>query len=363
MKKVVISGYHGYNNSGDEAILVAMIKNIKKMYKDIDIIALSYIPEQTKEMYNIDTIYRFDYKAIKKALKTSDLLISGGGSLIQDLTSSRSLLYYLAIILMAKFYKKDVMLYGNGIGPVNKRANRYLVKKIINKVNLITLRESSSKLVLDKLGVNKPDIYIAADPVFTLESIDEKEAQKILVKECIPIDKPLVGISIRNWKHEENYVEKIARLSDKLIEKGNNVLFIPMQFPKDVDISNTILSKMNNKGYVLKANYQSFEILGVVNYLSIVISMRLHMLIYAAIKNKPMIGIIYDPKVKAYLQEIDMPALENIDDLDVNSILDIFDDINLNYKKYEEKIAIKTKMLKEKASLNNKYLEELLIKK
>jgi len=363
MKKVVISGYHGYNNSGDEAILVAMIKNIKRLYKDIDIIALSYIPEKTKEMYNIDTIYRFDYKAIRNALKESDVLISGGGSLIQDLTSSRSLLYYLAIILTAKFYKKDVMLYGNGIGPVNKRVNRYLVKKVINKVNLITLRESSSKLVLDKLGVNKPDIYIAADPVFTLESIGEKEAEKILEKECIPMDKPLIGICIRNWKHEENYVEKISELCDQLIEKGNNVLFIPMQYPNDVDISNTILSKMNNKGYALKENYQSFEILGVVNFLSIVISMRLHMLIYAAIQNKPMIGIIYDPKVKAYLEEIDMPALENIDDLDVNSIVDIFDDINLNYKTYEEKIATKTKMLKEKAGLNDKYLEKLLIKK
>ena len=363
MKKVVISGYHGYNNSGDEAILVAMIKNIKKLYKDIDIIALSYIPEKTKEMYNIDTIYRFDYKAIRKALKESDILISGGGSLIQDLTSSRSLLYYLAIILTAKFYKKDVMLYGNGIGPVNKRVNRYLVKKVINKVNLITLRESSSKLVLDKLGVNKPDIYIAADPVFTLESIDEKEAEKILEKECIPMDKPLIGICIRNWKHEENYVEKISELCDQLIEKGNNVLFIPMQYPNDVDISNTILSKMNNKGYALKENYQSFEILGVVNFLSIVISMRLHMLIYAAIKNKPMIGIIYDPKIKAYLEEIDMPALENIDDLDVNNIVEIFDDINLNYKTYEDKIAIKTKLLKEKAGLNDTCLEKLLIKK
>ena len=123
MNKVVISGYYGFNNIGDESILTAIISNIKDNIEDIDITVLSKDPELTYKNHEVDAINRRDIFGIIKEIKNCDLLISGGGSLLQDVTSSRSILYYLAIILIGIFFKKKVMIYSQGIGPINKNIN------------------------------------------------------------------------------------------------------------------------------------------------------------------------------------------------------------------------------------------------
>ena len=104
-----------------------------------------------------------------RAIGKCDLFISGGGSLLQDVTSTRSILYYLALMMMALIFRKPVMVYANGIGPINKKMNRILTRVILNRVDYITLRDEDSKAFLHQLGVTNENIIVTADPVFTLE--------------------------------------------------------------------------------------------------------------------------------------------------------------------------------------------------
>ena len=122
MINILIAGYHGYGNCGDEATLQAMTVNIKAMAEDVKITALSFKPELTKTEYNIESVQRFNVLQVFNAIRRSDIILSGGGTLLQDDTSTRSLLYYLSIIKVAKMLHKRVMLYDNGIGPVDRKS-------------------------------------------------------------------------------------------------------------------------------------------------------------------------------------------------------------------------------------------------
>jgi len=120
MKKILVSGYYGYQNSGDDAILHSICHDIKQLNIESEITVLSNQPHVTMSEYSVNAVDRFNLKKVIKQIKNCDVLVMGGGTLIQDLTSTRSLYYYLGIIWMAKFYKKKVMLYGNGIGSAAK---------------------------------------------------------------------------------------------------------------------------------------------------------------------------------------------------------------------------------------------------
>ena len=159
---VVMSGYYGFNNTGDEAIMLSMHKNIQEMGENYHITVLSNKPKETKEKYGIEAVYRFGFMDVFRAIHRCDVLLSGGGSLLQDSTSTRSLMYYLSITAAAKLMRKKVMLYANGIGPVSGKRNRRLVKQVVNKADLITLREENSYEELLSMGVNPKKCFVTA---------------------------------------------------------------------------------------------------------------------------------------------------------------------------------------------------------
>ena len=361
MINLLIAGYHGYGNCGDEATLMAMTKNIKEMAPDVNITAISHIPELTKGEYNINSVQRFNAIEVIKAIVKSDIILSGGGTLIQNGTSTRSLLYYLTIIKMAKFFKKKVMLYSNGIGPVTGKINRKLVKMVVNNVDLITLREEFSKQDLLDMGVKKPQMHITADASFTLKSISDEASKDILLKEGVPFDKEIVGISVRAWnkaKGGDKYIKEIAKACDSIIEQNKNVLFIPMEQPKDIEISKKVMYEMKKDSYILKNSYKPDEILGIIGQMNLIVGMRLHTLLFSASKKVPMIGIIYDPKIEYYLSVLNMPKGGDVrtGDIDAKRLAAQMEGMFINLQRYEDILEDKRDLLLKRANQNEKLL-------
>ncbi len=361
-KKILISGYYGFDNSGDDAILKAIVKDIKRIGKNVKITALSNNPSCTKEIYDIEAVNRFGIKGVVRAIKDCDLFISGGGSLLQDVTSTRSLLYYITLMKLAKLYKKPVMVYANGIGPINRNINRVLTRNILNKVDLITLRDEDSKIFLEELGVKNENIHVTADPVFNLEPSDRAIILKILKKEAIPLDKPLVGVSIREWKDAHNLVDNMAKSIDYIGNKYNsNIILIPMHYPEDLSISYDILNKVSgNNCYVLSNKYSVEDIMGIINGLEMIIAMRLHSLIYAASQGVPMVGLIYDPKIEGFLRSIDMDYMCYVEDMDYDELIENIDYVWNNREKLKFKLKKLDQHMKEKAVKNAHMALDLL---
>ncbi len=305
----IISGYYGFKNIGDDAMLLAIIEDLKKYREDIKLAILSNDPVEIKKEFGINSINRLNVFKIIKAMKRSKLFIYGGGTLIQESTSTRSLFYYLLIIWLAQKLGLKVMLYANGIDPIKKFVNRRITQRIMNRVHLITLREEASFIELEKLQITKPKIVVTADPAFNIKLPDSAVIDRIFRSEGIPDSGLYIGFSARKWdgfkKNEEaNAVKTIAALGDYLVEKYSIVpVFIPMQ-PNDLLILDEIASHMKNKSYVIRGRYSVPEVLGITRRMSMVVGMRLHSLIFAASLCIPAVGLVYEPKVEAFLSYI-----------------------------------------------------------
>ncbi len=358
---VLMSGYYGFNNSGDEAILQAINTNIASVNDDVQITVLSNNPQETVEKYGYKSIHRFSISKIKNAVKKCDVLISGGGSLLQDVTSTRSIMYYLYIIGLAKKYGKKVMLYANGIGPVNKPQNRERVKNRLQTVDVITLRDKNSAEELANIGIAQDKTHVTADPVFSLNAASDERIEKIFAENNVPLDKPFMAVSVRNWQGMEGAALKIAAICDKVICKyGLNVVFVPMQLPNDLEISRKVCSHMKEKAYIIERSYLPEEVMGVVGRAHTVFSMRLHALIFAARMSVPTAGMVYDPKTEYYLELLDMPSVGAVSEMDADSAIEILSDVIENHDRYKNVLTEKTKELQKSAAQNEQYLLELL---
>lgn len=350
MKKIFLFGYYGFQNTGDEAILEAIIKLIKKTTPSVGLTVLSYKAKETMEKYHVDAVSRNSFKDVVKAIRDSDVVISGGGSILQDVTSSRSLLYYSAIILLAKKMGKKVMFYGNGFGPITRYLNKKLVKHIINQVDVITVRDYQSKEYMQSLGI-KREITVTADIAFALE-IGDEENQNIFLQEKMDVTKKWVGISVRDWKGEKHFKEVIAKTADYLMSRNYGVVFIPMQFPSDVNTSKEIANMMQKVPKILEKQYNPREMIGMISNLDFLLGMRLHSLIFAAIAEVPMIGLVYDAKIKNFLKLVNQQNGGAVEDLDTIHLWAAIDTVIEYRGEFIERIKEVKKNLHKKVEMN-----------
>lgn len=363
MYDILISGYYGFENSGDDAILMAILDNLRTYKQDIKILVLSKNPEETKRIYGVDTAYRFNFSEVVKAMKNSKLFLNGGGNLIQDESSSRSLMYYLATIWMAKKLGLKVMLYSNGIGAINKKINRLITSRVINEADIITLREEKSLKELESLHITKPQVIVTADPAFTLAPCRDEEAFSILAAEGILKTKPLVGISVRKWKDFQSYIKQVAEAADYMVEKLEvQPVLIPMHYPHDVEICNTIASMMKHQPIIIKNKYSVSQTLGIIKNMDMIIGMRLHALIYGASLQVPVLGLIYDPKVEGFLEYINQPSAGNVENLNYDHLIQSIEDVWNNRQQIKEQLSVSKQLFVNKAMQNAEIAIELLNK-
>ncbi|HOJ11897.1 MAG TPA: polysaccharide pyruvyl transferase CsaB [Clostridiales bacterium] len=362
---LVIAGYYGFNNIGDEALLMAIIQNLKVYIEDIKIIVLSNNPLETKLTYGVNAINRFNMIKIVKAMRKSRMFMYGGGTLIQENTSTRSLIYYLGMIWAAKKAGLKVMLYANGIEPINKYINKRLTGNIMNRVDIITLREQASKTELEKLSINKPEIIVTADPAFTLAPSKDSETERIFIDEGIGIDGPFIGFSARKWDGYKKYVDVIARSADYVVDQyGAKPVFIPMQQPEDLLIIKSIVAKMKHRGYIFENKYNVSQVMGITSKLDMLIGMRLHALIFAVSLGIPVVGLVYEPKVAWFLDYIDQvdSSAGDVKTLEFERLKQVIDYTWLNKTEIKEHLKKVTVELKDKSVKNAKIAVAVLTK-
>jgi len=366
--KIMISGYYGFNNTGDEAILKSMVGAFKEKIPQIKITVLSQSPLQTSQSYQVKAINRLHLIDIMRCLRDTNLFISGGGGLLQDSTGKGwSILYYLGLILAAKTVKVPVMIYAQGIGPVNKQINKKLVKWILNKVDLITVRDKPSKELLENLGVVKPSIYVNSDPVFLLKkkNINNIIDRHPFIQQLINSDnRPLIGVSVREYKGNGLESKSIfAQAADYLVENYQaKIIFLPFKFDEDVYSSEEILSLMKNKAEVLKIKLEPEELLSVLSRLSLLVGVRLHSIIFSSIANIPFVAFNYDPKVKYFVEDLGLSELllEIGEDISLKNIQEKVEYIRENNDKIKDILLEKVNNLEEKALTNNELVYKFL---
>ena len=331
MRNLVVSGYYGSKNAGDEAMLAAMLEVLSDLDPKLHITVISADPQDTKERHGVDAVGWLDISAILQLLGHADLLISGGGSLLQNVTSRRSLYYYLGIIFLALAVHTPVMLYAQGIGPIEGGFACWITRKILNRVRLITVRDHGSLEELARLGVTKPRIEQAADAVLAIHPVDKEGGRMILTKAGAEGAKPVVGISVRDWCGWTHYKDVLAEVADEIIRRYDaRVVFLPMQYPEDVRSAESIAERIDEDARasvtVLPGEYRTSELLSLVGNMDLMIAVRLHALIFAGVMGVPMIGISYDPKIDRFLDSIGEDPVGDLETLTADVLLAAVED-------------------------------------
>ena len=327
MNNVVVSGYYGSKNAGDEAMLAAMLEVFADLDPKIKFTVISANPMDTTERHGVKAVNWLDLFSIIKTLRKADLLISGGGSLLQNVTSGRSLYYYMGILFLAMLVGTPVMLYAQGIGPVYGWLPRKLMCWFGNHAKLITVRDEGSLAELEKMNIHRPTIKVTADPVLAIHSVEKTIGQKILVKAGISRTKPIVGICAREWRGLRHYKQVLSEALDKInADFGVQIVFIPMQYPEDVKAAEKIVAHMKSKAILLNDEYTTSELLSITGNLDMLISIRLHALIFAGVMDVPMIGLSYDPKVDRFLNSIGEKTAGNLENVTAGKIMRQFID-------------------------------------
>ncbi|MBE6569361.1 MAG: polysaccharide pyruvyl transferase CsaB [Ruminococcaceae bacterium] len=323
---VMISGYYGFGNLGDESLLSAIADSLAKECPGIRITALTKNPRKDSERTGLRCIGRMNFPAIFHEMGRAKLLISGGGSLLQDVTSGKSLLYYLTLIRLAEKKGLKTFLYANGIGPLNSEKNRARTGNVVQCCDAISVRDEDSLHELVSLGIPAEKIRLSADPAFCVPMpVQSKQisARKRFGLDTLPpagqttSDEEIRGyyvISLRRLMrpmtegYDVRLAEETASFCDRIWEEYRLIpVFAPMQPQNDRDICADTAARTKAPARI--ADIRDVEdLLALLTGAGFVLGMRLHSLIYAAAAATPVIGISYDPKIDAFLKRIGQPA-------------------------------------------------------
>ncbi len=324
----VLCGAYGKGNAGDEAILKAILTELRALDPDMPFWVMSRRPMTTRKKEGVGSFYIFNIFSFFRALRKSALFVNGGGSLIQDITSSRSLYFYLFTLQAAKALGSKVIMYGCGIGPIIKGVDKKIAGRVLDSTaDIITLRDSGSLKLLEELGVRTPEIIQAADPTVSLGSISSLAIDNAFEEEGIDPRGNYIGFCLREWPEfkDKRAVAEGARYAYE--KYGLTPVFLPIEYPKDTAIGREIASMLDIPCHVCERPRTVDQTMGMLSRMRLVCGMRLHSLIFATAGSTPVIGISYDVKVDSFIHDIGSDALIKLADLNAESLRAQIDNI------------------------------------
>jgi len=360
VRRVVISGYYGFHNSGDEAVLKAILTALSEESERsgirIEPIVLSADPAWTQAMYGVDAVHRMRPRDLLSAIRRSDGLISGGGSLLQDATGALTIPYYTGIMRLAQLLRKPTFVYAQGIGPVNRRFMDPLIRSVMRRSAYVSVRDAESAELLGRIGVARDRIEVVPDPVMGLplpatlaaaavNGEAASAAQGVAARgndagaEAEPgraasgaagasaAQAPVVGVSVRHWRTDEADLARAAAALGALARsRAVRLRFLPFHTPSDVEASRRVMEQLGDLGpgssaELAESSDDPQHMLFEVSQCQILFGMRLHALIYAANQYVPMIGLSYDPKIDQFLNRLGLKAIGTTDSLNAEAFV------------------------------------------
>ena len=312
--RVGITGSYGGLNLGDEAILQSMIADLRREIPEVEITVFSRDAEDTKRRHGVERavpVRKISRAEVAPEIERLDLLLFGGGGILYD----AEVKLYLREVLVAKELGVPVMLYAVGAGPLKDPAAQAAVREALEGVNAITVRERSAQQVLEEAGVHR-DVVVTADPALLLKPAPLPRG--FLKREGLEGRRRLIGMSVREPGvaapdiDQKVYHGLLANAADFMIDRwGADIVFVPMERSVlDTQHSHAVIARMlrAQRATVLKGEYTSAEILAMMGRFQFAVGMRLHFLIFAALRGTPFVALPYSGKVSGFLEDLKLPA-------------------------------------------------------
>ncbi len=363
MAKVVISGYYGFDNTGDEAILAGIISALRKLNPQLSLVVLSAEPEVTAERYDLKAVARTDFFAIYREIKQTDLFISGGGSLLQDVTGPFSVPYYLGLIWLARFLGKKVVFYAQGVGPLKRKFSQILTALTLKNITLLGVRDNKSKELLKEIGIPGDNIIKTVDPVFNLA--DYLQPMADLVQPAVESNvvepnkdrkKLVCGIAVRPWQ-VEYLAELAAGLNAFQKETACSYVLLAMHQGEDELISRKLAAYLQGEYQLQEFTGDPLKVLSSFQKFDIFLGVRLHSLIFAKLAGLPFAGLSYDPKIDSFFADLGLAKPPQLEDVSQDLIYNLLDNLRAEWLSGKETNQLPIAYQKEANSFAKTVLE------
>ena len=298
MKRLLLSGYYGYGNAGDEAVLAGLVAGFRAARPggDLELVALSGASAETRAAHGIAAADRYRPAALLGEIRRADLVLSGGGSLLQDVTSAHGIFYYLGVVRMAQILGRKTMFIAQGIGPLKLARSRRLVRSVANKLRAVTVRDADSAALLREIGVTRPTVEVTADPALLLAGPGRAAGGM-----------PSFGVALRPWAGQEGIAAHVADACRAALN-GQRALLLPMQPSADEPVAEQFSrrwlqgNETGNRATLCSLEKGLTPLLANIPSCDLMVGMRLHALILAAAAGVPSVALSYDPKVDAFMR-------------------------------------------------------------
>lgn len=355
----LVCGAYGKGNVGDETILTSIIGQLRGEDPRLPICVMSRKPRATALTQGVSAIHIFNIFAAGRIMGRSRLYISGGGSLIQNVTSTRSLAYYLFSIAQAKHHGCKVMMYGCGIGPVRGKRDQRRAGKILNRcVDLITLRDSESRQTLSSFGVTEPEIHVTADPALLTVRSDER-AVRYLERNGLDPDGKYAMFVLRPWEDARQKLDAICAAAEYVWKvHGLMPVFLCLEPNRDADITRQAAAIVKVPCKILSPATDGGEICGVIARMGLVVSMRLHALIFACGQQTQVVAISYDPKVSGFMNYLGSPNCVDLADVTEEKLKALIDSALSTDDGYADRTGKLRQLSRENGRLAGKLLRD-----
>ncbi|HLO48917.1 MAG TPA: polysaccharide pyruvyl transferase CsaB [Kamptonema sp.] len=293
--RAVLCGYYGKGNGGDEALLASLLQMLPDYVTPI---VLSGNPVQTNQEYGVEACDRMNAFQVLQTLRTSDALIWGGGSLIQDTTSLASPFYYGGLMGIAQQLGLKTVAWAQGIGPIKRQIARHLAKRWFSGCNAVSVRDKGSAALLVDWQI---PFTLAPDPVWALDALP--------VAGLWDLPAPRVAVNLRS--HSSLTPTRLATLTQALVDfqKATRtfILLLPFQSSQDLPLAQFLHNALPNDSKILTLTNPK-ELKGVFQGVEMVIGMRYHSLIMALAESCRCFALSYDPKVTQLMNDLELPG-------------------------------------------------------
>lgn len=313
MTKYVVSGYIGFDNFGDEAIASVLTSHLKQKGAE-KITLISSNPSRTSQLHGVHSVGMLNFI---RPIKEADVLISGGGSLLQDVTSLKSLLYYLVIIMTALIFNKRVIIFAQGFTPFRTNLGKFLTGFVLKRCHSISVRDAKSKEMLKEMGLEP---QLVSDPVFGFQTPKNISHQGI-------------GVQLRNYKSVTN--EFLDKLTEEISKNFANqeIKLYSLQDSIDLPILERFSKKLSAKGLksTIYKNLSVEDVTKEIASLEYLVGMRFHAALVAALAGVKVLGINYDIKVSNLANTVGFPLI-GLAEENFSKEFELF--LNLNSSQY-----------------------------
>jgi polysaccharide pyruvyl transferase CsaB len=381
-KTILVIGYYGDGNTGDEAVLTSMLRGISAGREDLRFVVPAYSadPGRLREAHGVDSFPFKDIGRMLDAVDEADLVILGGGGLLHDYWDPRpetaftaghfGLSYYCGISWLAALLGKPVMLYGVGVGPLLFPSGRELTRDAAQTAAAIAVRDSASADLLRELAGEGLPVEVTADPVWQLVPASGERLAALLAETGLA-GRRFLGVAVRNWNvgvDQARWEEQlVAGIEPFAAERGLDVLFLPFQHARtglqnDLDLARGLSLRLQRvKGEVLERPVSPEELAGILGSCEIVAGMRLHSLVFACMTGVPFVALDYDPKVRLHARLLDpAPPVLPIAELAAWSVHQALERVAADAADWSERGRALATEMRRRAARNDEIARELL---